>query len=140
MIAKITHICVYVINQDSALDFYTNKLGFKVKIDVPMGKDSRWLTVTPPEQPELEITLFPLKEGGMFTKEIIETMTSLVKKGTFGPAVFTCSDIYATYEELKSKGVEFMKAPKEEFYGTEALFKDDSGNWFSLAQLKDVKN
>jgi hypothetical protein len=42
---------------------------------------------------------------------------------------------YATYEELKSKGVEFTKAPKKEFYATEALFKDDSGNWFSLAQL-----
>ncbi|MBD0287932.1 MAG: VOC family protein, partial [Flavisolibacter sp.] len=45
-----------------------------------------------------------------------------------------CNDIYATYEELKTKGVEFSKAPKQEFYGIEALFKDDSGNWFSLGQ------
>lgn len=136
MILKLTHMCVYVLDQDSAFEFYTKKLGFKVKMDVPMGKDARWLTVCPPEQSDLEITLFPVKEGGMFTKETVSAMTELIKKGTFGPGVFTCKDIYATYEELKSKGVEFMKAPKEEFYGTEALFKDDSGNWFSLAQLK----
>ncbi|HEY5824544.1 MAG TPA: VOC family protein [Cyclobacteriaceae bacterium] len=136
MITKMTHANVYVINQDSAYDFYTNKLGFKVKVDVPMGKDTRWLTVYPPEQPELEIVLFPLTEGNMFPKDVLKTMIELVKRGTFGPAVFTCTDIYATYEELKSKGVEFMKGPTDEFYGTEALFKDDSGNWFSLSQLK----
>ena len=136
MIAKLTHMCVYVLNQDSAFDFYINKLGFKVKVDAPMGKGMRWLTVTPPEQPELEITLFPLQEGGMFNNETLSQMISLVKRGTFGPGVFTCKDIYATYEELKTKGVEFMKPPTEEFYGTEALFKDDSGNWFSLGQMK----
>jgi hypothetical protein len=59
----------------------------------------------------------------------------MVTKGTFGVGLFTCNDIFATYEELKAKGVEFTKAPKKEFYGTEAIFKDDSGNWFSLAQL-----
>ena len=70
----------------------------------------------------------------MFTKETAEQMRNLVKKGTFGFGVFQCTDIYATYEELKSKGVEFKKAPTKEFYGLEALFKDDSGNWFSLGQ------
>ena len=135
MIMKMTHVCVYVLNQESAYDFYTNKLGFKVKMDVPMGPDARWLTVTPPEQPELEITLFPVAPGQKFNEETIKSMTELIRKGTFGPGVFTCKDIYATYEELKAKGVEFMKPPSKEFYGTEALFKDDSGNWFSLAQL-----
>ena len=132
---KMTHVCVYVLNQESAYDFYTNKLGFKVKMDVPMGPDARWLTVTPPEQPELEITLFPVAPGQKFNEETVKSMTELIRKGTFGPGVFTCKDIYATYEELKAKGVEFMKPPSKEFYGTEALFKDDSGNWFSLAQL-----
>ncbi|MEP7264885.1 MAG: VOC family protein [Bacteroidota bacterium] len=136
MITKMTHACVYVLNQDSALDFYTNKLGFKLVMNVPMGKDIRWLTVSPPEQPELEITLFPVTVGNMFNAETAKAMTTLVKNGTFGPAVFSCNDIYATYEELKAKGVEFTKAPKEEFYGIEALFKDDSGNWFSLSQMK----
>jgi len=135
MIVKMTHVCVYVLNQECAFDFYTNKLGFKVKMDVPMGAGARWLTVTPPEQPELEITLFPVTIGQKFNVETVKSMTELIRKGTFGPGVFTCKDIYATYEELKSKGVEFMKPPTKEFYGTEALFKDDSGNWFSLAQL-----
>ena len=99
-----------------------------------LGNDARWLTVSPPEQPEIEIVLFPVTVGKMFPKETANTMADLIKKGTFGCGVLECNDIYATYEELKGKGVEFMKAPKEEFYGIEALFKDDSGNWFSLTQ------
>ncbi len=136
MITKISHISIYVLNQDSAYDFYVNRLGFKVHTDAPMGEGKRWLTVITPEQPELEITLMPIAEGMMFTKETAEAMRNLVKKGTFGFGVFECNDIYATYEELKNKGVEFTKAPKKEFYGVEALFKDDSGNWFSLGQKK----
>ncbi len=135
MIAKMTHVCVYVLNQERALDFYTNKLGFILKMDVPMGINARWLTVTPPEQPDLQITLFPVAVGTMFTEETKDLMKDLIEKGTFGPGVFTCNDVYATYEELKSKGVEFKKPPTKEFYGTEALFKDDSGNWFSLTQV-----
>ena len=128
-------MCVYVLDQASAYDFYVNKLGFKVHTDAPMGKDNRWLTVTPPEQPDIEITLFLVTESALFTKETVAVLTELIQKGTFGPAVLGCNDIYATYEELKSKGVAFSKPPTKEFYGTEALFKDDSGNWFSLAQL-----
>src|ERR1700748_1046330 len=135
MITKVTHICVYVLDQDRAYDFYVNKLGFKVHTDAPMGPGARWLTVTPPEQPELEITLFLVKEGGMFDAETVKTMVGLVKKGTFCAAVFTCNDLLPTYEELKSKGVVFKKPPTKEFYGFEALFVDDSGNWFSLSQI-----
>ena len=134
MISKMSHVSIYVLNQDSAFEFYVNKLGFKVHTDAPMGKGMRWLTVNPPEQPELEITLMPIVEGMMFTKESAVAMKELVKKGTFGFGVFECKNIYATYEELKAKGVEFTKEPKKEFYGVEALFKDDSGNWFSLGQ------
>lgn len=134
MITKLTHLCIYVLNQDSAYDFYVNKLGFKVHTDAPMGEGARWLTVTPPEQPELEITLFPVVEGPVFNKETVATMTDLVRRGTFGAAVFTCKDLMATYEELGQKGVVFKKPPTKEFYGLEALFIDDSGNWFSLGQ------
>ncbi|MEO6851854.1 MAG: VOC family protein [Mucilaginibacter sp.] len=134
MISRVTHMCVYTLDQDSALDFYTNKLGFNVKMDVPMGPNTRWLTVSPPEQPEMEINLFPLTVGKMFTEETVNTLKDLVSNGTFGVGIFSCSDIYATYEELKGKGVEFIKPPTKEFYGSEALFKDDSGNWFSLQQ------
>jgi len=134
MITKMTHVGLMVLDQDSALDFYTNKLGFKVITDAPMGADGRWLTVGMPGQPGFEIILNPVSKT-MFSKETSAALAELIKKGTFGVAVFTCDDIFATYEELKAKGVEFTKAPVKEFYGTEAIFKDDSGNWFSLAQL-----
>ena len=134
MITKMNHVSIFVLNQDSALDFYVNKLGFKVHTDAPMGPDARWLTVCPPEQPDLEITLMAISEGMMFKKEAAEQMRQLVKKGTFGFGVFQCNDLLATYEELKGKGVVFTKPPKKEFYGFEALFKDDSGNWFSLGE------
>jgi catechol 2,3-dioxygenase-like lactoylglutathione lyase family enzyme len=130
------HVSVYVLDQESAFDFYVNKLGFKVHTDAEMGPGKRWLTVTPPEQPELEIALMPIDEGMMFDKDSAAKMRELVKGGTFGFGVFQCDDLRATYEELKAKGVEFTKPPTEEFYGYEALFKDDSGNWFSLGQKK----
>jgi catechol 2,3-dioxygenase-like lactoylglutathione lyase family enzyme len=134
MISKMSHSCIYVLDQDSAYDFYVNKLGFKVHTDAPMGPGMRWLTVCPPEQPELEITLMPIKAGMSLTEESAAQLRSLVQQGTFGFWVFECKDIFATYEELKEKGVVFSKPPKKEFYGVEALFKDDSGNWFSLGQ------
>lgn len=134
MITHLTHVSVYVLDQNSAYDFYVNKLGFRVHTDAPMGPGMRWLTVTPPEQPNLEITLMPVMEGALFTKEVAEQMRQLIRQGTFGAGVFQCHDIYATYEELKAKGVVFKKAPTKEFYGIEALFLDDSGNWFSLGQ------
>ena len=134
MIARLSHVSIFVLDQDSAYEFYVNKLGFSVHTDAPMGPGMRWLTVSPPEQADLEISLMSISEGMMFTKESAVQMRDLVRNGTFGFGVFECKDIYATYEELKAKGVEFKKAPKKEFYGIEALFKDDSGNWFSLGQ------
>lgn len=134
MITRMNHVSVFVLDQDRAYDFYVNKLGFRVHTDASMGPGMRWLTVTPPNQPDLEISLMSINEGMMFSKESASTMRQLVANGTFGFGVFECNDIFATYEELKSKGVEFTKPPKKEFYGLEALFKDDSGNWFSLGQ------
>ena len=134
MITKLNHVSVFVLNQESAYDFYVNKLGFDVHTDSAMGPGMRWLTVTPPQQPDLEISLMSIDEGMMFTKESAEQMRKLVSKGTFGFGVFECDDLLLTYEELKAKGVEFTKEPTKEFYGFEALFKDDSGNWFSLGQ------
>jgi len=136
MITRMNHVSIFVLDQDSAYDFYINKLGFKVHTDAPMGPGKRWLTVCAPDQPDLEISLMAIDEGMMFKKDAAEKMRELVKAGTFGFGVFECSDLRATYEELKEKGVEFTKPPTEEFYGYEALFKDDSGNWFSLGQKK----
>ena len=131
------HVSIFVLDQTSAYDFYVNKLGFKVNTDAEMGPGKRWLTVNPPEQPDLEITLMLIDDGMMFNKESAQKMRELVKSGTFGFGVFQCDELRATYEELKAKGVEFTKPPTEEFYGYEALFKDDSGNWFSLGQKKE---
>lgn len=99
-----------------------------------MPGDDRWITVCPPEQPGFEIILSPISRS-IFSKDSANALKDLVEKGTFGVGLFTCNDVFATYEELKAKGVVFTKIPKKEFYGTEAIFKDDSGNWFSLAQL-----
>ena len=136
MITKMNHVSIFVLDQESAYNFYVNKLGFSVHTDAPMGPGKRWLTVTPPEQPDVEISLMAIDEGMMFKKDAAEKMRELVKAGTFGFGVFECNDLRATYEELSGKGVEFTKPPTEEFYGYEALFKDDSGNWFSLGQKK----
>ena len=133
------HVSVFVLNQDKAHDFYVNKLGFKVHTDAAYGPGMRWLTVTPPDQPNLEISLMSIDEGVMFSAESAKQMRELVSKGTFGFGVFECNDLYATYEELKAKGVEFSKPPTKEFYGLEALFKDDSGNWFSLGEKQKEK-
>lgn len=130
------HVCFYVLDQDSAYDFYVNKLGFKLHTDAPMGPGMRWLTVCPPDQPDLEISLIAIKDGMMFKDDAAEKMRDLVKMGTFGFGVFECNDLNATYEELNAKGVVFKKPPTQEFYGLEALLVDDSGNWFSLVQKK----
>lgn len=135
MISKMSHTCIYVLDQDSAYDFYINKLGFTVHTDAQMGPGMRWLTVTPPQQPGLEITLMPV-QAGMMDEESAAQLRSLVQKGTFGFGVFECGDIYATYEELKAKGVRFSRPPREEPYGLATQFYDDSGNWFSLGQLQ----
>jgi catechol 2,3-dioxygenase-like lactoylglutathione lyase family enzyme len=134
MITKMNHVSIFVLNQDSAYHFYVNKLGFNVHTDAPMGPGMRWLTVCPPEQPGLEIALMSIDEGMIFNKESAAQMRALVSKGTFGFGVFECDNLLVTYEELKAKGVEFTKEPTREFYGFEALFKDDSGNWFSLGE------
>ena len=136
MITKLTHTCIYVLDQDEAYDFYVNTLGFEVRTDAAMGPGMRWITVGPKEQPDLELTLMPIKPGMNLTEETAAQLRFLVEAGTFGFGVFETPDIYATYEELKAKGVEFSKEPKEEFYGIEAVFKDNSGNWFSLGQKK----
>ena len=134
MITKMNHVSIFVLNQESVYEFYVNKLGFKVHTDAEMGQGMRWLTVCPPEQPDLEITLLPVVEGMIFKDDAATQMKQLVKNGTFGFGVFECNDLNATYEELKAKGVVFIKPPTKEFYGYEALFVDDSGNWFSLGE------
>lgn len=124
MIQRQSHSTVYVSDQEEALAFYRDKLGFEVRSDVSMN-DFRWLTVSPKGQPDFEIVLFPAPP------EIRE----LVEKGALGPGVFETDDIHGDYERLRKQGVEFTSPPEERHYGgVDTGFKDDSGNFFSLRQ------
>jgi catechol 2,3-dioxygenase-like lactoylglutathione lyase family enzyme len=135
MIKRMSHVSIYVEDQERALAFYTQKLGLVVRTDVTMD-DFRWLTLGTPTQPDLEVVLMQPKPGFMFDEQTIATLTELRRKGAFGPGVWSTDDCRKTYAELKARGVEFMSEPAEKPYGIEATFRDDSGNWFSLTQQK----
>ena len=137
MITKLSHASFYVNDQDKAYDFYVNKLGFKVNTDVTMDNGFRWLTVNPPDQPDLEIVLFPVNGTNGFDEEANKALKLLLGKGVMGAGAFHTPDCRATYEELKAKGVGFKSEPKEQFYGVEAVMTDGCGNWFSMTQPKE---
>lgn len=135
MITRLSVAGVYVLDQDSAKAFYTEKLGFELRGDVRMGPDPdslRWLTVGPPEQPDLEIVLADCSMG--HDPDTTEQLRSLVAKGALGAGVLSTGDCRTTFEELSARGVVFLQEPAERPYGIEAVFRDDSGNWFSLNQ------
>ncbi len=134
MIRKLSHATIYVLDQEKALDFYTNKLGFEVRTDAPMEGGFRWITVGPKDQPDLEIVLYGVQHGGMLDEDTVMHLRALLDKGVMGAGVWEADDCRATYEELKAKGVEFVSPPQEQFYGIEAIFKDGCGNWFSMTQ------
>ena len=136
MIQRFSHITIYVLDQDAAYDFYINKLGFEVNTDAKMDNGFRWLTVNPKGQPDLEVALMPTVPSPMMDEETSRALRTLIQKGALGSGVLQTADCQKTYEELQARGVEFTSPPTERFYGTEALFKDNSGNWFSLSQPK----
>ena len=136
MISKLSHATIWVLNQDEAFDFYVNKLGFEVRTDAKMDNGFRWLTVGPKEQKDLEIVLMLIQPGIMMDEKSASQLKALVQGGFLGAGAFETPDCRKTYEELKGRGVLFKSAPEEKFYGIEAVFKDNSGNWFSLTQRK----
>ncbi len=136
MITKMSHISMYVLDQEQARKFYTDKLGFEVRADMTMDDGYRWLTVGLKGQPDLEMVLLKPVAGPMYDAETVEHIRALLEKGLMGAGVFETPDCRATYEELKNRGVEFLSPPKEQPYGIEALFKDGCGNWFSLTEHK----
>jgi predicted enzyme related to lactoylglutathione lyase len=127
-----------VLDQDRAKKFYTEKLGFKCTDDVTMAEMGgfRWLTVSPPDQPDLRVILMAIRPGPMMDEESSSALRKLVEKGLMGAGVFETNDCKKTYEELSARGVEFQSPPAERPYGLEAILKDDSGNWFSMCQPK----
>ncbi len=138
MIQKMSHTTVYVLNQEEALKFYTDKLGFEVRDDAMYGENFRWLTVGPKNQPDMEIVLFEPQGGMLYDDDTASAVKAIIKKGALGGCVFETADCQATYEELKGRGVEFVSPPAERPYGIEAQFKDNSGNWFSLKEQKET--
>ncbi len=137
MITRVSHSTLFVSDQAKAYDFYVNKLGFKVNTDATMENGFRWLTVSPPEQPDLEIALLnPLEQGMHFDAETQAAFKVLLEKEALGGGVLHTPDCRATYEELKAKGVVFKSEPKEQFYGIEVIVTDGCGNWFSMTQPK----
>jgi catechol 2,3-dioxygenase-like lactoylglutathione lyase family enzyme len=135
MIQRLSHATLHVLDQDSARDFYVNKLGFEVRMDAKMDNGFRWLTVSPKGQPDLQIILMQV-DGPNVQPEVAKTIRGLLTQGKLNGGVLQTGDCRKTYEELKAKGVEFLSPPKEQFYGIEAIMKDDSGNWFSMTEPK----
>jgi catechol 2,3-dioxygenase-like lactoylglutathione lyase family enzyme len=132
MITKFTHSTVWVLDQDAALRFYTDVLGFEARTDVTMDT-FRWLTVGPPGQPDFELIL-AVPGPPMLDPESAEHIRAMVAKGALGAGAFATDDCRRSYEEMKARGVEFLTEPAERSYGIEATFRDNSGNWFSLMQ------
>jgi len=137
MITRLTHSFIYVLNLDSAIDFYTNKLGMKICVDVIVNGD-RWVTVNSNDQKDLEILLIVVEESMIFKSNQVKIMQDLMKSQTLSFGVFECVNVRAFYEELKIKGVEFFIEPyyNSELDVYEAAFFDDSGNWFRLTEKK----
>jgi len=137
MIQRISHTGIYVLDQDAARDFYVNKLGFEVRDDATMDNGFRWLTVGPKTQPDLNLILMKV-DGPNIKPDVAKTLRDLLERGIMSGGVLHTSDCRKTYEELRAKGVEFIQPPTERFYGTEALMKDNSGNWFSMTETKGI--
>jgi catechol 2,3-dioxygenase-like lactoylglutathione lyase family enzyme len=135
MIQRLSHATIYVMNQDAARDFYVNKLGFEVRNDQSMDNGFRWLTVSPKGQPDFQLILMQV-DGPNMQPDAAATLKGLMEKGRLGGGVLQTDDCRATYEELKAKGVEFLSPPADRFYGVEAVLRDNSGNWFSMNQMK----
>jgi predicted enzyme related to lactoylglutathione lyase len=119
MIRKLKFVSIPVRDQDRAVDFYVNKLGFALVTDQPMGPGQRWIEVRPPKG-EAGVALFtpPGHEN---------------RVGTFTGISLECDDVQKTYDELKAKGVEFEKPPKTESWGVAAIMRDSEGNQIVLS-------
>jgi predicted enzyme related to lactoylglutathione lyase len=135
MIRKHIYSSVYVLDQDRAKQFYTEKLGFEVREDQRLG-NFRWLTVAPKAQPDAAIILMPIAEGPKVDAESAQMLRALLEKGVLGGGVLETDDCRGDYEELKARGVTFLREPKEMPYGIEALLCDDSNNFYSLTQRR----
>jgi catechol 2,3-dioxygenase-like lactoylglutathione lyase family enzyme len=137
---RIANAQLWVHDQDEALAFYTQKLGMEVRADVTLAElgDFRWLTVGPAGQPDFAITLMAIPGPPVMDADTREQVQEVVAKGFAGTVFLTTDDIQASYEELKSRGVEFTEQPEERPYGIDSGFRDPSGNSLRLTQVREI--
>lgn len=125
---------LYVHDQDEALAFYTEKVGFRVHTDARNG-NYRWLTVQDPEQPSFQLGLF-VPGAPMVDEVTAQSLREAVAKGAMPPLVLVVDDVKAAFERMKSRGVEFTQEPVERFGSVDASFRDPSGNGWKLTQAR----
>jgi uncharacterized glyoxalase superfamily protein PhnB len=127
-------------DQEEALAFYTEKLGWEVRADVTLPEmgDFRWLTVGPAGQPDVAIALMAIPGPPVMDPETAEQVRSLVAKGFAGTIFLTTDDAQASYQELKGRGVEFTEQPEERPYGIDSGFRDPSGNSIRLTEVREM--
>lgn len=125
---------IYVHDQDEALQFYVERLGFRVHTDARNG-DYRWLTVQHPEQPGFQLGLFR-PQAPMVDDRTAQELNEAVAKGAMPPLVLMVEDCRAAYALMRERGVEFTQAPVERYGSVDASFRDPSGNGWKLVQAR----
>ena len=137
---KLANAQLWVHDQDEALAFYTQKLGFEVRADVTLPEmgDFRWLTVGPAGQPDIAIVLMAIPGPPVMDPDTAEQVRTVMSKGFAGTVFLTTDDCRASYEELKGRGVEFVEQPEERPYGIDSAFRDPSGNHIRLTQVREL--
>ncbi|MGN6122701.1 MAG: VOC family protein [Sphingomonas oligoaromativorans] len=125
---------LYVHDQDEALQFYVERLGFRVHTDAHNG-DYRWLTVQHPDQPDFQLGLFR-PQAPTVDEETARRLLEAVAKGAMPPLVLVVEDCHATYEAMRSRGVEFTQEPIARYGSVDASFRDPSGNGWKLIQAR----
>jgi predicted enzyme related to lactoylglutathione lyase len=119
VITHVKFVSIPTRDQDRALAFYTEQLGFKVASDQPFNDQQRWI--------ELRI-------GSAETRLVLFTPDGHENRiGTAFNGALSCDNVERTYDELTARGVEFLAPPKKEPWGTFAVFKDVDGNQFVLS-------
>ncbi len=134
---KISNAHLWVDDQEEALKFWTEKVGFEVRSDVTMPEmgDFRWLTVSPPGQEDVSVVLMAIPGEPLMDAATQAQVRELTAKGFCGTVFLTTEDCQADYERLRANGVEFVEAPEERPYGIDAGFRDPTGNSIRLTQL-----
>ena len=133
MITRLSHVTVFVQNQDEALRFYTEKLDFEKRMDATFN-GFRWVTVAPPNQKEVELVL--LEPAAVFEPSVAAKFQELMAAGKLGGCVLNSDDCQGDYDRLKARGVEFKGAPEKKPFGLQATFRDNSNIWYSLTQTR----